>query len=428
MTASLLKSFQFGPAAPRVVLLPDHRFFVRSVPVAEAATTEDVAGQVELALETLSPFPPAQLYHGYFWTAGSSHALIFASYRKRFSSEQTAEWGNAELVIPSFATLAAVEHQPATTLIVPSAEGMTAIHWANGAVPSRVIAQMLPAEADEAQRTQARDTMLKAAGESRAVIDLTAAPEVAISSDEKSLLFRAGEFTARIPIEAAAALDVRDKDELAALRRARSRDLILWRVFAGCAIALGLLLLGEIGLLALGRPWQRSQMARVSAQQPVVDKIMTAQTLATRIEELSTKRLLPVEMLDLVKLTKEKRGTISFIRVAANNNQGLYTLRIDAQTPNATELDAYSNTLSALPEVADVKVERKEVRAGATSFTLVVTFKPGAIKPRSEEAPAEKAEPAKTDAAGKSEPTKAAVPTPAAEASKSVATPAPTKS
>ena len=81
MSVSLLKLLRSGPPPPRVVLLPDHRFFVRAVPVTEGAAAPEVANEVELALETLSPFPPAQLYYGYFWTPGADRALVFASYR-----------------------------------------------------------------------------------------------------------------------------------------------------------------------------------------------------------------------------------------------------------------------------------------------------------------------------------------------------------
>src|SRR5262249_32342589 len=129
MSASPFKSIKLGPTVPKVVFLPDHRFFIRSIPIAEGTPPTEVAAQVELALEVLSPFPTSQLYHGYFWTPGSSHALVFASYRKRFSNEQTTDWNGAELVVPRFAAVAAAEHQPATTMVLPSVEGLTAIHW-----------------------------------------------------------------------------------------------------------------------------------------------------------------------------------------------------------------------------------------------------------------------------------------------------------
>jgi hypothetical protein len=378
MKASLLKFLKSGPPPPRVMLLPDHRFFVRSLAVAEGTTAAEVGAQVELALETLSPFPPAQLYYGYFWLPGSTHALVFAAYRKRFTMEQTAEWGGAELVAPASAALFAIVHKPATTLLMPSADGLTAIYWDSSAVPSLVLTRSLAVDATDADRAQARDELLHAAGGSRTVIDLTVAPEIAVSPDDKALLFRAGEFTASLPMAAVPALDVRDKGELAALHRAQARDLILWRVFAGCAAAFALLLVGELALLGIGRPWQKTLATQVAAQQPIVDKISTAQTLATRIEDLSSKRLLPIEMITLVK---EKRGSIMFQKTTTSTAMGLYTLKIDAQTPNSGDLDVFRTALMGLPSVADVRVDNPVSRNGVTTFTLVITFKPDTVKP-----------------------------------------------
>ena len=59
MTAAPFSFLKSRVAAPRVVLLPDHRFFVRRVEVAEGTTAAQLAEQIELSLEALSPFPPA---------------------------------------------------------------------------------------------------------------------------------------------------------------------------------------------------------------------------------------------------------------------------------------------------------------------------------------------------------------------------------
>jgi hypothetical protein len=381
MTAkNLLDLLKSGPPAPRVALLPDHRFFLRLVPVTDAATPADVTAQVELALETLSPFPPAQLYHGFYWTPGAPQALVFAAYRKRFTPEQTAEWAQAELVIPAFAAFLGLAHEPATTLLFPSADGLTAIHWDSGTVPTMVLTRTLTAEATDTDRAQARDELLRSAGGSRSVIELTAPPEVVASPDERVFLFRAGESTFRLPMGVTGALDVRDKAELATLRGARSRDLVLWWVLAGCVGALVAFGLGELALVGGRAFWLKTQSVRVSAQAPMVEKVMTANDLANRIEELSNKRLLPLEMVEAIA-GKEKRGGILFTRIVATTTNGIYSIRIEAQTQNPAELDLYLTTLSKLPTVASATNTAQSSRNGMTTFTLVVTFKPDAIKP-----------------------------------------------
>lgn len=380
MTAKLTEFLKSGPPAPRAALLPDQRFFVRVVPVSGAATAADVAMQVDLALETLSPFPPAQLYHGYYWVPGADRVLIFASYRKRFSPEQAAEWKEAELVLPAFAAVLEAPHEPASTLIFPSADGLTAVHWDSSPVPAAILTRTLAPEATDEERTQARDELLRAAGGSKAVIDLAVAPEIAVSPDEKTFLFRAGEFAAQLSAASAASIDVRDKTELAAYRRARARDIGLWRILTGCAAALVFLAFAELAVVGGRVFWLKTQTTRISAQNTPVSQVMQANEFANRIEELSNKRLLPLEMVTAIG-AKEKRGGILFTRIVSSTTNGVYSLQIDAQTTNSADLEVYRLALLKLSSVADATIPKPRVGPGLTTFTLYVTFKPDAIKP-----------------------------------------------
>lgn len=67
------------PSPSGVVLLPSDRFFVRLVPLAAGVAQ---ASQISLALETLAPFPPAQLYYGWLLAPAGDQALVFAAYRQ----------------------------------------------------------------------------------------------------------------------------------------------------------------------------------------------------------------------------------------------------------------------------------------------------------------------------------------------------------
>ena len=109
---------------------------------------------------------------------------------------------------------------------------------------------------------------------------------------------------------------------------------------------------------------------------------MAQQTLATRIEELSTKRLRPFEMITLVHIEgnpgTKKPDSIQFLRTTTS---GLYVLQIEAQTKIGGDLALYQAALRANSAVASVEVTRQELRDATTSFTLVVTFKPEALTP-----------------------------------------------
>ena len=387
MCASPLSILRAGPPPPKVLLLPDALFFVRSVPVVVDPASEggedgasQVASQVELALEAASPFGLAQLYHGHFWVPGSDRAVVFASYRRRFTAEQTAAWSGADLVLPTFAAVMGAAVDPATTVVLGSPEGLTAVYWDRGPVPADVRFQPIPPEATDEERQLARNELLRGR-ESLKIVDLVETPVAGPHRGDGEVVFRSGEFVSRMPAGSARGLDVRDKEELAALRRGRARDVLLWRIGVACVVFIGLLALGELALFG-GGLWQQARRVKLNAQAPIVAGIMTRQDMADQINDLSTKRFLPFEMLRAVnpKNLMGPQASIFFTR-AYTTEPDRYTLTADAQTLNAGEIKAFQTELEALPACASVVIKNQQSRDNLATFTLVATFKPEALKP-----------------------------------------------
>jgi hypothetical protein len=388
MSASFFSTLRAGPPPPKVALLPDGLFFTRAFPVAAGATPAEAAAQVELALEAVSPFPLAQLYYGYHWVPGSEQAFAYAAYRRRFTADQVAEWDGAELVLPAFAALLGAHVEPATTVVLASTEGLTAIHWGADRMPSAVLFRPFPpapaGEAEEisvkaaADRERLRDELVRSFEGSRRVIELEAPPAADPSRRDRDYTFRSGPLVSALPVSVSTAVDVRDKGDLAALRGAQKRDVILWRVAVGCAAAFLLLALGELALEG-GRQWQKVRVAKQNAQRPLVDKIMASQALANRIDELATKRLLPFEMISIIS---EKKGDIQFTRAYTKKSEkGIYTIFIDAKTNNNGQVPIFKSALKELPACENVESADEHTRNDTTTFTLIVTFKPEALKP-----------------------------------------------
>ncbi len=378
MTASPLGFLRSGPPPPKVALLPDGLFFIRAVELPADLAPADVPAQVELALESLAPFPLAQLYYGYFWAPGSPRALTFAAYRRRFTTDQVALWDGAELVLPAFAALLGGPVKAATTVVMAAPEGLTAIHWDGGAVPAQVVFLPLAPEATDEDRGRARDALLRSLP-SLEIIDLAEPPVAQPALSDREIVFHSGSFVSRLSREAVTALDIRDKGELALLRKGQARAMFLWKVLVGCGVALGVLALGEIALLA-GGLWQQTNLTQLHAQAPLVEQIMTAQNLSYRVNELSTKRLLPLEMLTTVvgSHNEIKPGSVQLTRLYTSGQLGL---TIEAQTSNAADINVYQNAISALPAVAKVEAKTPRSQNNVTNFTLVITFKPGVLKP-----------------------------------------------
>ncbi len=375
MCASPLSFLRNGPPPPRVALLPDALFFTREIPVAADATASTVATDVELSLEANSPFPLAQLYYGFYWVAGSAHALAYAAYRRRFTVEQTDLWDGSDYVFPSFVSFLGTQPEPATTLLISAPEGLTAVYWKQGPVPSEVLFRPLAAEATDEDRLKAKDELLKRLPGSMKVVEVTAPATAEPRKSDGEVAFTSGGYRSALRDTALAQADVRDRGELAAIKRSKARDLILWRVAVGTAAAFAVLALGELALIG-GGVYQKTQLMQLSAQKPVVDKVMTEQALASRIEELSTKRLLPMEMLSIV--ADKKPAEIQFIRATTT---GLYSLQVEAQTSNPGEIGGFQTALQQAPACDKVQVTNQQARNNVASFTLLVSFKPDLLKP-----------------------------------------------
>lgn len=361
-------------------MLPDAVFFTRAVPVTAGASAAEAAAQVELALEAVSPFPLAQLYYGWFWTPGAERAFVFAAYRRRFTSDQMAEWPAAEIVMPAFAAVLGADVGPATTIVLNAAEGLTAVHWDAAGLPAKVLVQPIVAEATDEDRVKARDELLRRFDGSRKVIEVESPLVPESGASDREVIFRSAEFVTRLPANVASAIDVRDKTELAAFRAARRRDIVLWRVALGCAAALILLVVGEFAMVG-GRAWQNVRLAKVRFQKPAVDKIMASQSLATRIDELATKRLLPFEMMTLLFEDNRKPPEIRFRSVYASTQNGIYTLQVEGFTSNTSLYPAYLATLRSLPSIARVEDRDFRTKDVTATFILLVTFKPDSLKP-----------------------------------------------
>ena len=368
-------------AGASVVLLPDARFFVRAVPVNAAAGAEAVSREVELALEVVSPFPVSQLFYGYLWHPESVHALVFAAFRRRFTDDEQAAWVEAERVVPHFVLAASLNPGAGRTVVLGDGASLTAVYWGEpGPVPSRVVTAPLAPDASDAERSAVRSALLRAVGSVGAgVVDLPMPVRMPDEGNEQRVLWSAGEYTLSLPLANGSHLDVRDKGELAARRASQRRARLLWRGFLAGLGALVLLTLGEVALIGL-RAWEAGRLARVEAQQPAVDRIMSQQALATRIEELSTKQLRPFEMISLVTVAgnpgTQKPVSVQFIRTVTN---GLYTLEVEAQTKVGGDLALYQAALRQNPAVASVEVAKHDVRDATTTFVLVITFKPEAL-------------------------------------------------
>ncbi len=355
------------------VWLPSEAFFVRRItldPVSE------VGPQAELAVEAAAPFALEQVYYGYLAAPDRLTALIFATHRRIFPGDG---WPDASVVLPAFAALLGEPPPAPRVRLWHTGSGLVAAAWdGNGPLPDIVLAcQTEPAE-EAAARTSLLEEVARRLAGRKAELEEFSGPVVSASAKKgHGLELRLGvrgsdrSLVTLLTPAALEAMDLRDKDALAARRQVQRRNRLLWGALvasiAGIALAVvleGIIFAGGVTL----RRWRTAQEQLADG----VRKIETAQSLSTRIEEMAQRRLRPFEMLAV--LNDSRPASIQFLRCVTS---GQNTLEIEGQTNNASSVGAYESVLRGVAALESVEIRDVRLREGTTTFQLAAVFKPG---------------------------------------------------
>jgi hypothetical protein len=367
---------QSAPAAADLsVWLPPEAFFVRRITL---DPTMDAALQVELALEATAPFALEQLYYGYLSAPDGLTALVFATHRRIFPGEG---WPEAAVVLPGFAALLGEPPSAARLRLWQTEGSLVAAAWdGNSPLPCIVLTQQAEPANEATARTTLLDELIRRLGGKKPELEefggsVDAGPTRKGPGLELRLNGRAAGRILVTVLDPAAleTMDVRDKGALLTRRQDRRRNRLLWgaltAALAGLAVAAvleGVLFAGGLTL----KRW-RDEQARVAVE---VHKIETAQTLSTRIEEMTQRRLRPFEMLAV--LNEDRPASIQFLRCVTS---GLNTLEIEGQTGNAASVGDFETALRSLGVLASFEIRDVRLREGTTTFQLTAVFKPGAL-------------------------------------------------
>ena len=367
----------FKDAKPQeAAMLPGNRFFVRRL----AVEGDDISGQVNLALEAVSPFPLEQMLVGFVLSADGKQALAYAAHRRRFTAEESFAWPEDCPVVPEF--LALCGHRPTADGIIVHRgdERLTALAWKAGEVLPAVIVVAELADADEAgiAREAAARADLPADTSAETV---TGALSGALA-DGNLVLKREGNGTFTIPKAGLDDSDIRDSDFLAERRKKERLNLILWSsARLGAAVLAAALVMDVTGFIV----GLRSHSLEVAndGRRALVEDIEASQAITSRILELGVKRLLPIEMLALVN---EKRpATVEFTNIHCELKKPKDStltkpmMTVDAKTPNAGDISDFLKAVQSMPEVESATNSEPRVRETSTTFRLEITFKQAAL-------------------------------------------------
>jgi hypothetical protein len=384
MTTPLKRMFQ-GAQTQEAAMLPGNRFFVRRL----AVEGEDVPGQVNLALEAVSPFPLEQMLVGFVTSTDGKQVLAYAAHRRRFTTEESFAWPEDCQVVPEF--LALCGHRAAADgVIVHRGEArLTALAWKAGEELPAAIAVAELADTDEAGL--AKEAAARAGLPADVAVETVEGALAGSLVEGALVLKREGNGTFTIPKKGLDDSDIRDTDFLAERRKKERLNLILWNAARLGAAVLVVSLLLDIGAFVIGLRSGTLEAAN-EARRPLVEDIVESQKITDRILELGVKRLLPIEMLALVN---EKRpATVEFTNVHCELKKpkdSVLTkpiMTVDARTPNAGDISDFLKAVQTLPEVESVTNSEPRVRDTSTTFRLEITFRQATLLKTAEAPPA----------------------------------------
>ncbi len=280
-------------------------------------------------------------------------------------------------MLPDFVALLGDAPTTAKIRVWPSATALVAAAWDGTAdLPAHVLARAVSGNA-AAAREELVAELTRRLGTVAAVEDFSGAATIEPVKGGGVDFSVAGGGGRRVVYRGSASaletMDVRDKALLAARRATHRRDHLLWRTLQVALGGLAVAFVLEVVLLA-GGILLRQQRAAQAQVAPQVERIQTAQSLGTRIDEMAQRRMRPFEMLAV--LNAARPVGIQFTR-AVTSSQG--TIEIEAQTPIADNAGLFESALRAAPAIASVEVRDLRLREGVTTFQLTATFREGAL-------------------------------------------------
>ncbi len=329
--------------------------------------------QVELTLESFGPFTPGQLYYGYCPSRDGTQALVFAAYRKIYSTGETADWATAHVVLPDFAIWLGQ-----TTPVAPGVwlheqgDAITALIWDGASeLPLGIMSrEVVPGSLEVGRQELLKEVSTRFGSEAGPVRTWQGAVVLGSLGQEGLSLSVEGQTTVLSRGELRV-IDVRDKAELSAQRGRGKRDRVLWLTFASALAGLAACLVAEAGL-QLSNQLATRQRRGLEANSEGVRQIEQANQLAGRMEGLAGQSLRPFEMLAV--LNNARPASMEFVRAATG---GPRQMEIEAQSGNATDPQDYEKALRNAPGVEQVELRDFRTMAGKTTFLVAVTFKPG---------------------------------------------------
>lgn len=365
-----------------ICLAPADAFFCELVEIPADTAPGEIPGFAELSLESLSPFPLEHMAWGFLYPDNHSHILVYATPKTRLSKLGLNDLESWHQVFPGFLSIYGMRWDTDRVVFVSQTGSVSALFIEAGQqLPSRVVSRPVNAEllSDEAI-LQTREKLCDKLGNTDGY---ETDPGVYIgngchvhSDGHCTLQLRyvkpEGEFplTHNLPLSERQTwqADLRDPDF--ARREARSRILgrRLWTGLVAAGATTALLLVGQLGYVAL-ESWNQMRERQIERMEPAVNRVEHTQTLADRLNRSVEQDIRAFVLLR--EINANRPDSVFFSRVGARNFNRLVVE--GESTEGVTPVNDYADLLNAKSGIQDV-INNSQTRGGRTSFELEVTF------------------------------------------------------
>ena len=358
----------FSKNRASAALLPGNRFFVRLIEL----EPDNIASQVSLAIETVSPFPSEQMLMGYVTSADNKWALAYAAHRRRFTPEESFAWPDDCQVVPEFLALLGQRPEKGGILVHEGEDLLTALAWnENQPLPKCV----LVVDKKDSSVALLTKEIIERTGLPSTTPVITTTGELSSDRNDSQLILNCNKGKPfQLSSNQLDNADIRDADFLSTRRKKERVNKLLWNT---ARVAVGIIILSfvfEISAFLIN--WRSNNLRLINeSRQSAVQEIESAQAISARITDMNTKAPLPLEMLAVAN--EYRPATVDFQRVSCKNNT---QLEIEARTTNASDVYAFEKSLKERSEISFVATKDMRARDNFTTFSVTITFKPEALR------------------------------------------------
>jgi len=358
----------FSKNRASAALLPGNRFFVRLIEL----EPDNIASQVSLAIETVSPFPSEQMLMGYITSADNKWALAYAAHRRRFTPEESFAWPDDCQVVPEFLALLGQRPEKGGILIHEGEDLLTALAWnENQPLPKCV----LVVDKKDSSVDLLTKEIIERTGLPSTTPVITTTGELSSDRNDSQLILNCNKGKPfQLSSNQLDNADIRDADFLSTRRKKERVNKLLWNT---ARVAVGIIIVSfvfEISAFLIN--WRSNNLRLINeSRQSAIQEIESAQAISARITDMNTKAPLPLEMLAVAN--EYRPATVDFQRVSCKNNT---QLEIEARTTNASDVYAFEKSLKERSEISFVATKDMRARDNFTTFSVTITFKPESLR------------------------------------------------